>query len=261
MLNDLFIKKIYNKLEESKNHYAYDFIVTQNESRINNHIHLKIVYKYNTDLSFKTEYLPDEDEFECTVHPGEITVKEEKSLNLYEFFDLIGDWTERITESQNELPEFRKIIKVQDSLRELEEKLKGMSGEITEPFSDAESSELRSRLDELEKELSRGLTEQSEENKSLQKELEALRKDFAILKNQTKHLDKKNWLLSFYTRAYIWGQNNPKLITRAMLEVAHKFIPEPVREYFPIESAQDFLSLPDEPVNKSTEEKTSKGER
>lgn len=230
MYSQLFINQLYSALNSTSNLNPEDFSINQYEDEYFTKT-IKISYRYNQAFYFilKT-YKSDPDKFDCEVSPGGTFETEDKGIEKSNLYKEIRSWNESIYNTLKNSLEFRKIEENEKKINELEGKLQEAIGDVNEEFNQSEISELRSMLDEMRDELSSRLEEEEKRSEEIQLTYNQLFNEFEKLKAQVGMLDKKNWLLSFYTKTYLWSQDNPNLITRSLLEIGYKFLPEPVQQ-------------------------------
>ncbi|KMK93735.1 hypothetical protein [Rossellomorea marisflavi] len=245
MINAIFLNSIYNHLSKSGFFDKSDFSVIQDDSKTYG-VELTIRYRYNTDFIFTIDFYRGAKNHDCKIRPGEIFDIDEFSVDMGGVLKHIEKWTERIESLLYQAPTFRHVLSLQEQVNDLDNELRKVVKDIDDDFNSHELRELAKKLDEVEAELTNKLQEQHQETETLQADMRRLQKDFEILKNQASVLDKRNWLLSFYTKAYLWGQNNPKLITKTLMEVGYTFLPESAKEHFPIDTATALISPPEE---------------
>lgn len=145
--------------------------------------------------------------------PGEVTEEENVILDVRNFESKIENniqsWLRRVKRDiLNPLQE-RFIIQ---SLQAFQEKLNEKLEEITDDmiFTSEEKTELRNRLDMLEKMIS----ESNSKNDDLQSEVSKMNKEIEFLRCTVDTLTKKKWLKNAITKMWAWSKQpeNKKLI-------------------------------------------------
>lgn len=267
MLSEIFMSKIY-KVLNYKGYRPEDFLIeTEKISRssrgfqpgfsdpklFTNAVSLNIQYRYKKTFFINCEVFKSGFE-KVNIKPGRIMRTDSKeNLSEQGFLDTISDWMKTLDEYFSNDPISRNVLKTQEKINELEKRFDEVLGDLDEDFKNDEINLLKEQLTNIEKELTEKLNQQIQDKEILQSKIEELHQDLQILKNQVGPLNKKNWLLSYYTKVYLWNQNNPSLLPKSLLHIGHKFLPENLQDVISteiIDSTVDSL-LPESTVEKS----------
>lgn len=269
MLSELFLSKVY-KVLNYKSYRTADFsIEMSNESKYRGFnpephtssgskkytggVSLRIEYRYKKEFFVLCKVF--DSNFETVnIKPGRIMrIDSKKNITVQEFLDTLSDWLKTLDDYFSSDPISRNILKTQEKIDKLEKRFDEALGDLNEEFQNDEISSLKEQLTSIEKELTERLNQQIEDKEILQSKIEELHQDLQILKNQVGPLNKKNWLLSYYTKVYLWNQNNPSLLPKSLLHIGHKFLPENLQDVI---STEIIDSTVDSFLPESTEEKS-----
>lgn len=234
MLSEIFIQEIYSLLDD-QDFRSSDFSVSYDPSENQSFITLTIQYRYKKEFFIRARIARSRFD-NVRISPGEVMATEVRSgLGKGEFTRIIPGWLESINEYFSNSSVARQVSKNQQKIDELEERLNEAIGDLDldEDFRDDEINILKERLDTMEKELTEKLNQEIQDKQVLTAKLEELHTDVENLKRQVGPLNKKNWLLSYYTKLYLWNQSNPSLLPKSLLHLGYKFLPESVQNVLP----------------------------
>lgn len=257
MLSELFMHRVYDSLN-SKTFRSSDFSISQarsNDSAKTGNITLTIKYRYKKEFHI-VAILNRSQCDNVAISPGQIMkIDIKNNLAIQDFLtSTIPTWLSTLTRYFDNDPYTRRAIKNEQRIDELEKKIDEALGDLDQDFLEDEITLLKERLNNMEKELTEKLNQQIQDQETLNVKIKEIHQDVQTLKNQAGPLDKKNWLLSFYTKLYLWNESNPSLLPKSLLHVGYKFLPESVQNVIPseiIDSTVDSL-LPESPVEKDT---------
>ncbi|WP_416435214.1 hypothetical protein [Priestia megaterium] len=261
MLSEVFIQEIYDLLNDYE-FRSSDFSVVCDQSDNQSFVVLTIQYRYKKEFFIKARIIRSKFD-NVRISPGEVMAIEVKTgLTKAEFTRVIPSWLGSMNEYFSNASVARKVFKNQQRIDELEEKLNEAIGDLDldEEFRDDEINILKERLDKMEKELTEKLNQEIQDKQVLTEKLNELHTDVENLKRQVGPLNKKNWLLSYYTKLYLWNQSNPSLLPKSLLHLGYKFLPESVQNVLPsdiIDSTVDAF-LPESTIAKKDTVKQDK---
>lgn len=234
MITSSFRNNIFEMLK-SKHTSREDYKIETADS-----IGKEVIITYRYMDNFKYEVNLRSSEMRATFTPGDI-LKTENGLfkNKHDLLNSINDWVGYIDNEFDRMPEFRAINEQDQKIKEIEEMLSGFEDE---PFKSSEIEELNRRLDSLQEDLESKVNEDIERDKERDKIIKELRGEINTLKMQSYTLSKKNWLLSFSTKMYVFTQKHPKIAKLAGVAILLS-IPEGIKENIPEEFSK--LLLPE----------------
>ncbi|MHC5534798.1 hypothetical protein [Priestia megaterium] len=257
MLSELFMGRVYKALNH-KGYRSEDFSIIHYDASskdVKQSVVLTIKYRYKEEFFISSRVLNSTFEY-IKISPGRIMQFDVKSqVGAQEFLNTISDWIETLDNYFSNDPISRNLLKTQEKIDQLERRLNETLGDLEDEFRDDEIHLLKEQLNNIEKELTEKLNQQIQDQEVLQTKVEELHRDLQILRNQVGPLNKKNWLLSYYTKAYLWNQDNPSFLPKSLLHIGHKFLPENIQNTIStefIDSAVDsLLPQPDEEKSKT----------
>ncbi|PWU68305.1 hypothetical protein [Gracilibacillus dipsosauri] len=207
-----------------------DFVINTDKTSKTIKILYKFIRGYKLELSFDSIA---QELMSISFSPGSILEQQEYSQikTLNEVRKIIREWVRNINSEIVSSPIVRQINEQQSKVKEIE----GMFNDFEDSnFNSDEIDKLKNKLDELEESLKNKINEdkdKEQENRFIIRELE---KEIKTLKTQVGTLTKKNWLLSFSTKMFLFSQKHPKL-TNFLGVSAYNFLPEDIKNEIPDE--------------------------
>ncbi|MBP3951140.1 hypothetical protein [Bacillus suaedae] len=217
---------------------AEDFSITYRKGE-DETVMLNISYTYKEDIFFRFKSTSTL-EFDITYSPGEVYETEQYS-NIDEVSALLKEiktWIGNVDKEIQSSPEMRRAEENKRHIDEITNKLSSYQDETE--FTNSEVEELKNKLDQLEKSLIEKIQNDIEKEGDFNSEISSLKRDISKLKLQSEHLTKKNWLLLFGTKTYMWTQKHPKLAT-LLGTTAYNYLPDDIKERMPTEFVQVLL--------------------
>jgi len=243
-LREVFFKDINETINASIKFGATDFDITTRDSKddgIVASIEIKYIYedkfvlkilvpsskssykvkdKYGDDYNTYSDY-----QFELHTTPGEFIMDENfKVWGRNKMLKSIESWLSRIWEELQALPINREINNIKEQVEKLHNKYDSISEEY---FTDQETEEIESKLDDLHKKIEDQIKNQKITEEELKSKIQTLNEEISSLKATVNVFNKKNWFKSFTSKVFKWSSDptNKSLIKNGV-EIVKNFLPE-----------------------------------
>lgn len=241
MIKQSLYKEIIDTLEKNGRFCSSDFQIET--SLVNSNTVLTIQFKaepkYYISINMPSSLTQDRNDvynsyylFTGKLCPGPLaytesfTFKESKGI-----FSRISEWTDDIWEELISNPVVRNIV---DKQKEIDDFIESYNQVEDAYFTIDEVSDVKSRLDNLEKTLSSELRQTIEDKKELEKELSRLKNDIETLKQSVSSLKKKGWLKSFASKVFRWTKNSEnRKALKDGYTIVREFLPEEYKNALP----------------------------
>lgn len=158
--------------------------------------------------------------------PGAVSSEEQISFVGARLFKEVAEWLSFVQQDLIAVPINRKLEKQQLEIQKLEELLKDIPNQ-DEFFTDEEGTEIKKKLEQLQKQFEEFYKEHTDKKEKLQK----VKMELNTLRETVSSLRKKNWIKSFVVRTVNWVSNpeNKKLIESGV-KVAQLILPDSVKQ-------------------------------
>lgn len=192
----------------------------------------KIVFKIPTSMTNDNDSYSSYYAFSGNVCPGPLAYEETFTFKGEDgIFNKIYTWLNCIWEELSANPIVKQVENQQQQIDEIFEKIDFLKDEY---FSEAEASDLRKKLDELEETLKSQIKQNTEDKKLFEEEVSKLHTDIDTLKQTIHSFKKKGWLKSFTSKVFKWTKDSEN---RKMLKdgytVIREFLPEEIKNSLP----------------------------
>jgi len=239
MIRNSLYKTIVQTLDNSNRFESTDFTI-QSEVTYN-YTNLKILYNYDDryyiEFSLPKELSKDiNDTYNYSISgkacPGPFALNE--SFNFRGSKNIlvkISEWVINLWEELSSEPIIRNVNRKSDEINEILEKFTDVENVH---FTQSEVSELKNKLDALEKKIIADYEDFIDDKKQLQKDIDDLHQDIETLKQTVNSLKKQGWLKSFTTKAVKWvsKDKNRKMLSDGY-SVVREFLPEEIKGGLP----------------------------
>jgi hypothetical protein len=170
--------------------------------------------------------------FKGTCSPGKMSTTE--YLDFYgegKLYNSISSWLDCLWDELLAIPISRQIQEQEKFINDIQERLKDLPDTY---FDIAETEELKTKIDALEKKFQEKLESEIEDKNELKRKVEELHNEFETLKATLGSVKKKGWFKSFVTKTFTWltKEENRKFLNEAK-DLIQPLLPDSVKHLLP----------------------------
>lgn len=239
MLRQYFLQKLDSRLNSTSFFEAEDFTV-KNEVGSSTNVLSKLTIQYRFDKRFSfvanvfsTKRGSDDygsvmpaNSIQCSFSPGPMTNQDAASVTGEDgLLSLVGEWMTLCQQELAATPIARQVAAQREQIEQLIEEAAEVPNTY---FTKEEAAEVFLKLNELEEQLKSVITARDLDRAAMQKETDALHREFEALRTQVNALTKRNWLGAALVRMTKWAAEpeNAKIL-KGGADIVKGWLPPP----------------------------------